>query len=102
MHIVHVHIHVNEEAMEKFIQACVENARNSIREPGVVRFDVIQQKDDPDRFTLVEIYQTPDDQARHRETEHYQVWKDTVAGMMAEPRQAVIYQDLYMPQKNLS
>lgn len=95
MHIVLVQIRVKPEELETFIQASMENARNSIQEPGIVRFDFLQQTDDPTQFTLVEVYRDPQDQQRHRETAHYQVWKDAVAGMMAEPRVGVKYKNLY-------
>jgi len=86
MHIVHVLIHVKSQFLEDFISATLENAANSIAEPGILRFDFVQQADDPERFTLIEIYRSPEDQAAHRETAHYQKWRDTVAPMMAEPR----------------
>lgn len=89
MLVVHVHVHVRPEAVEAFRQASVENARHSRREPGIARFDVLQQNDDPTRFVLVEVYRSADDPARHKETAHYQVWRDAVAPMMAEPRRSV-------------
>ena len=91
MLIVHVFVHVKPDAVDAFTAATLENARNSIREPGVVRFDVAQQEDDPTRFLLIEIYRTPADPARHKETAHYATWKDTVESMMAEPRRSVKY-----------
>lgn len=95
MLIVHVHVHVKPDSVEAFREASVENARNSVQEPGVARFDVIQQNDDPTRFILVEVYRTADDPARHKETAHYQTWRDTVADMMAEPRQAVKFSNVF-------
>ncbi|KPL84604.1 antibiotic biosynthesis monooxygenase [Thermanaerothrix daxensis] len=95
MHIVLVHVHVKEEALEAFKAATLENARHSIEEPGIVRFDVLQQVEDPTRFVLVEVYRQPEDQAKHRETVHYQKWRDTVAEMMAEPRQGIRYLNLF-------
>lgn len=95
MLIVHVHVHVLPEQIEAFKVASLENARQSLEEPGVVRFDVIQQQDDPSRFVLVEIYRTADDPARHKETAHYAAWRDAVAGMMAEPRSSVKYNALF-------
>ena len=89
MLIVHVHVHVKPEFIEAFQQASLENARNSVQEPGIARFDVIQQVDDPTRFILVEVYRTADDPARHKDTPHYVRWRDTVTEMMAEPRAAV-------------
>ena len=95
MFIVHVHVHVKPEFMEQFRQATLENARNSIQEPGVARFDLLQQQDDETRFLLVEVYREPEDAKRHKETGHYQVWRDTVAEMMAEPRSSVKYANLF-------
>jgi len=90
-----VHVHVKPECVEGFKAATVENARNSVQEPGVARFDVLQQSDDPSRFVLVEIYRTPEDADRHKETKHYQVWRDAVAEMMAEPRSSVKYSNAF-------
>lgn len=95
MQILLVHIHVKPEHLEAFKVATMENARNSIQEPGVARFDVIQQNDDPTRFCLVEVYRTAEAHAQHRETAHYQKWRDTVTDMMAEPRQGVKYSNVY-------
>jgi quinol monooxygenase YgiN len=95
MFVVHVHVHVKPESVEAFKDATVENARNSVQEPGIARFDVVQQLDDPTRFVLVEVYRTPDDPAKHKETAHYQTWRDTVADMMAEPRHSAKYGNVY-------
>ena len=95
MLIVHVHVHVKPEAVDAFKDASVENARNSVQEPGIARFDVIQQRDDPTRFILVEVYRTADDPVRHKETAHYAKWRDAVADMMAEPRQAVKFTNIF-------
>jgi quinol monooxygenase YgiN len=81
--------------VEAFRTATVENARNSVLEPGIARFDVLQQQDDPTRFVLVEVYRTPEDPARHKETGHYQKWRDTVAALMAEPRSSVKYDNVF-------
>jgi autoinducer 2-degrading protein len=86
MLIVHVHIRVKPESVEAFAEATRENARNSVQEPGITRFEALQQADDPTRFLLMETYRDASDQARHRETAHYAKWRDTVAEMMAEPR----------------
>jgi quinol monooxygenase YgiN len=99
MLIVHVFVHVNRESVDAFIAATLENARNSIREPGLVRFDVVQQEDDPTQFLLIEIYRTPADPARHKETAHYATWRDAVEPMMAEPRRSVKYGALF-PEAN--
>ena len=95
MFIVHVHVQVKSEYVEAFKAATMENARNSVQEPGVARFDVIQQQDDPTRFVLVEVYRTEADPGRHKETAHYQTWRDTVAEMMAEPRSSVKYDNVF-------
>ena len=95
MLIVHVHAHVKPEFVEAFRQATIENARHSVQEPGIARFDVLQQMDDPTRFILVEVYRTPDDPARHKETAHYRAWRDAVAEMMAEPRTSVKYANVF-------
>ncbi len=89
MFIVHVFVHVKEDKVDEFKTASVENAKNSIKEPGIARFDVVQQQDDPTRFVLVEVYRTAEDPAKHKETDHYKNWRDTVADMMAEPRTAL-------------
>ena len=99
MFIVHVFVHVKPEKIEAFKAASLQNARESVKEPGVARFDVIQQQDDPTRFILVEVYRTSDDPARHKETAHYQKWRDTVAAMMAEPRSAIKYTNIYPDEK---
>ncbi len=95
MVIVHVHVHVKADCVEAFREASLENAQKSVKEPGVARFDVIQQVDDPTRFVLVEVYRTPDDPAKHKETAHYLKWRDTVADMMAEPRSGVKYANVF-------
>jgi len=95
MLIVHIHVHVKTEFIDAFRVATTENARNSIQEPGIARFDVIQQADDPTRFVLVEVYRTAEDPARHKETAHYQAWRDAVAEMMAEPRASVKYSNVF-------
>ena len=95
MLIVHVFVHVEPDQVGAFKAATLENARHSLQEEGIARFDVIQQQDDATRFVLVEVYRTPDDPARHKETAHYQTWRDTVADMMAEPRTSVKYTNLF-------
>jgi autoinducer 2-degrading protein len=84
--IVHVHVRVKPEFVDAFRTATLENARESLKELGIARFDVVQQTDDRTRFVLVEVYKTPAAPAAHKETEHYVLWRDTVAEMMAEPR----------------
>ncbi len=99
MFIAHVHVHVKPDQVEAFKVATRENARNSVQEPGIARFDVIQQSDDPTRFVLVEVYRTSDDANKHKETTHYAAWRDTVAPMMAEPRTSVKYANIF-PDEN--
>src|SRR5215831_9919018 len=89
MLIVHVHVHVKPECVEDFKRISLANARESIQEPGIARFDIVQQQDDPTRFVLVEAYRTAAAPAAHKETKHYQLWRDDVAPMMAEPRSSV-------------
>jgi quinol monooxygenase YgiN len=95
MFIVHVFVHVKSDCVEVFKKATIDNARNSVQEPGIARFDVVQQNDDPTRFVLVEVYRTPEDPARHKETAHYKTWRATVADMMAEPRSSAKYGNIY-------
>jgi (4S)-4-hydroxy-5-phosphonooxypentane-2,3-dione isomerase len=100
MLVVHVHARVKPDCVEPFKQATLENARQSIQEPGVAGFDVVQQQEDPTRFVLVEAYRTPDAPAAHKETQHYQTWRDAVAPMMAEPRSSVKFVNLLPDDQN--
>jgi quinol monooxygenase YgiN len=93
--VVLVNCHVKPEFVEDFKTASLENARNSVQESGIVRFDVIQQDDDPTRFVLVEIYRTPDAPVQHKETQHDLTWRDTVTDMFVEPRFGVRYHNLF-------
>ena len=95
LYIVHVNVHVKPDHIEDFLKATIENARNSIQEPGIARFDVIQQQDDRARFLLVEVYRTVDDTVKHKETHHYKKWRDSVQQMMAEPRRSVKYTNIF-------
>lgn len=95
MHIVHVHIHVKDESVEPFIKATLENASSSLKEAGVSRFDVIQDAKDHSRFILVEVYKTPEDALKHKETNHYKIWRDTVADMMEEPRYGIQFINIF-------
>ena len=95
MLVVHVLIHVKPECVEAFKAATLANASASLREPGVARFDVVQQADDPTRFVLVEAYRTADAPAAHRETAHYRAWRDAVATMMAETRTRVEFASVF-------
>ena len=95
MLVVHVHAHVKPDQIDNFKQACIKNAQHSIQESGIARFDVIQNREDATKFVLIEVYRTADDPARHKETEHYKTWRDTVADMMAEPRTSIKYSNIY-------
>lgn len=95
MLIVHVHVQVKPECVEAFKAASLDNARLSVQEPGIARFDVVQQADDPTRFVLVEVYRTDAAPAAHKETAHYAKWRDTVADMMAVPRQSTKFRNVF-------
>lgn len=95
MLVVHVHVHVKPESVEAFLQATLDNARHSVQEPGIARFDVVQQADDPTRFVLVEAYRTVEATAAHKATAHYARWRDAVADMMAAPRISVKYANVH-------
>ena len=95
MLIVNVDVHVKPGQEDAFIEATRENARHSLQEPGIARFDVARHNDAPNRFLLVEVYRTADDPARHKETAHYAKWRDTVADMMAQPRSSTKYTRLF-------
>jgi (4S)-4-hydroxy-5-phosphonooxypentane-2,3-dione isomerase len=94
MLIVHVHVRVKPDHVEAFKRATLANARESVKEPGIAGFDVLQQQDDPTRFVLVEAYRNAEAPAAHKETSHYQLWRDAVAPMMAEPRSSVKFADV--------
>ncbi len=98
MQVVFVHVHVKPEFVEQFKALSVDNAQNSIQEPGVARFDVVQSADDPTRFVLVEAYRTADAPAAHKATAHYARWRDGVADMMAEPRNSVKYESVILAE----
>ncbi|HXE81197.1 MAG TPA: putative quinol monooxygenase [Vicinamibacterales bacterium] len=95
--IVHVAARVKPDCVDAFRAATIENARNSVNEPGVARFDVLQQADDPARFVLMEAYRSPEAAAEHKQTRHYQVWRDTVADMMVEARTSTRYANVFPP-----
>ena len=95
MVIMHVFIQVKPECLDDFKAATVENARNSVQEPGIARFDVIQQEDDPTRFVLVEVYRSAEAPARHKETAHYKKWLETAETMMAVPRTRTFYTNVF-------
>ena len=95
MHVVCIHVHVKPEHREAFIAASLENARQTICEPGNLRFDVIQQVDDPNRLMLYEVYRDEAGMSAHKETPHYARWRDAVAPWMAEPRQGIKHISLF-------
>jgi (4S)-4-hydroxy-5-phosphonooxypentane-2,3-dione isomerase len=95
MLVVHVHVQVKPECVEAFRAATVANAEASVKEPGIARFDVVQQADDPTRFVLVEVYRNEQAPAQHKETAHYAKWRDTVAPMMAQPRSSVKFANVF-------
>ena len=99
MFIVQVSVHVKPEFVDEFIKATLENTRNSIHEPGITRFDIIQQNDNRANFILIEVYRTIEDSAKHKETHHYKKWRDTVESMMAEPRSSIKYKNIYPDDK---
>ena len=99
---IHVDVQVKPDCVERFIKATGENAKSSLKEPGVARFDLIQRQDDPTRFLLIEVYRNAEAPARHKETAHYAVWRDAVAGMMSVPRTSVKYETLYLDEAGRS
>jgi len=99
MHIVQVFVQVKPEYRDDFIQETVANATASCQEPGIARFDVLQDKEDPNRFVLVEVYRTKDDPARHKQTAHYKDWKHAVEKMMAGPRTKEEYDSVFPDAK---
>jgi quinol monooxygenase YgiN len=99
MLIVMVHVTVNPDRIEDFRAASMANAKESVKEPGIARFDVLQDRDQKERFLLVEVYRTEQDPAHHKETDHYRTWRDAVQPMMAEPRRSVKYENAYPPDQ---
>lgn len=95
MYIVHVHIQVKSEFIEAFKAISTENARNSLQESGIARFDVIQQIDDPNHFELIEVYRTPADPAKHKETAHYNKWRELAEPMLAGPRSRTVFENIF-------
>lgn len=95
MFIVHVYAHVKSNKVSEFKKATIENAKESITEPGIARFDIIQQNDDLRRFVLVEVYRTPFDHPAHKHTLHYQKWRDTVVDFMVTPLTSIKYTSIY-------
>ena len=95
MYIVHVHINVKPEFIEAFKAASIENARSSLQEPGIARFDFLQQVDDPTHFELIEVYRTSDDPAKHKETAHYAKWRELAEPLLDKPRTRTVYNNIY-------
>jgi autoinducer 2-degrading protein len=93
--IVQVQVQVKPDAIQAFRAATLLNAQASVREPGIARFDVIQSREDPSRFVLIEAYRNADAPAAHKETTHYQAWRDAVADLMAAPRTSVKYTNVF-------
>jgi (4S)-4-hydroxy-5-phosphonooxypentane-2,3-dione isomerase len=99
MHVVCVHVHVKPEHRQEFIEASRDNAANTIREPGALRFDVLQSQDDPNRFVLYEVYRDESGMKAHKDTAHYARWAAAVTPWMAEPRHGVKYSSLFPPDE---
>ena len=95
MLIVHVHVKVKPDCIEAFKEVTIENARQSVKEPGIARFDLAQQGDDPTRFVLVEVYRNVEATAAHKATAHYAAWRDRMESLMAEPRYSVKYSNVF-------
>lgn len=95
-----VHIKVRPGAEEAFLTATLENARASNREPGIARFDVLRESEDPGRFLLVEAYRDAEAPARHKETAHYLRWKEIAEPLLAEPRTRETFEGVYVPERN--
>jgi quinol monooxygenase YgiN len=95
MYIVHVHIRVKPEFIEEFKAISIENARTSLKESGIARFDIIQQVDDPNQFELIEVYRTTADPVKHKETAHYNKWRELAEPLLAEPRSRTLYENIF-------
>ena len=100
MHIVIVHAQIKTEFIDAFKQATTVNAENSVKEPGVARFDFVQQQDDPAKFVLIEVYRDTNAPAKHKETAHYNAWADAVGPMLAEPRTRAFYTNVFPADEN--
>jgi (4S)-4-hydroxy-5-phosphonooxypentane-2,3-dione isomerase len=96
MLVVHVHVHVKPECVNAFKDASMANARQSVKEPGIAQFDVVQQQDDPTKFVLVEAYRTQEATVAHKQTQHYETWRRAVESMMATPRSSVKYDSVFL------
>ena len=95
MHILIVQARVKAEFIDAFKQASAVNAASSAKEPGVARFDFLQQKDDPQKFVLYEVYRDPSAPAKHKETAHYKAWAETVSHMFEQPRTRAAYSNVF-------
>ena len=100
MRVTCVHVYVKKEFVDAFIKAITENHKGSVKEPGNLRFDVLQHAEDPCRFMIYEAYESDEAAAAHKKTAHYLKWKDTVTDWMAKPREGVTYKILCPAQKN--
>jgi autoinducer 2-degrading protein len=100
MLVVHVHVTVVPDRVSEFLEATLSNARASLDEPGVVRFDVLQDQSDPAHVVLIEVYRDDAAAAAHKDTAHYATWRDTVADMMAAPRRSVKFDALFPPAQD--
>lgn len=89
-----VEVHVKPNFIEAFIEVTKKNVEGSLGEPGVARFDFLQDDEEPTKFVLYEVYRSAEDPAKHRETHHYKEWKDAVSTMMMTPRTKVIYNNI--------
>lgn len=95
MHVTLVHVHIKPEVIDRFVEACRLNHEGSTAEPGNRRFDVLQDAADPGHFVLYEAYASEADARAHKETAHYHAWRETVADMMAQPRQGLPFVGLF-------
>jgi len=94
-----VNVQVLPEHIEDFAQASIENSRNSVQEPGNLRFDVLQCTDDPTRFTLYEAYESDEAAVAHKQTPHYLKWRETVADWMARPREGIKHKVVFPDER---
>jgi quinol monooxygenase YgiN len=100
MFVIHVHAQIKPPYIKDFKAACIANAKESVKEEGIARFDIVQQQDDPTRFVLIEVYRNKDAPAKHKETLHYRDWRDKVLLMMAQPRKSSFFTNVYPDDKN--
>ncbi|NIA15055.1 MAG: antibiotic biosynthesis monooxygenase [Nitrospiraceae bacterium] len=95
MYILHVDIAVKPDCVDEFVEATLANARGSVQEPGCARFDIVQDREDPAHFRLIEVYRNEAAVAAHKDTPHYAAWAETAIPFMAEPRTKTIYRGIY-------